>query len=163
MSEHQNIENSDLAREDQVYLWSSEREEFGRSQYKSSCYDDYLKWVCGLANTEACFRGGYIDSWGSGNLKIMDSCKAAGLPTPMIEEDCGGLIVRLFKDRFSEEQLKELGLNDRQIKAVFYVKEKGKITNSEYQTLNSVSKRTATNDLSELVDKTINSCPNIKT
>jgi len=101
----------------------------------------------------ACFLGGYIDSWGSGIMKIMDSCKAAGLPTPMIEEDCGGLIVRLFKDRFSEEQLKELGLNDRQVKAVLYVKEKGKITNSEYQTLNSVSKRTATNDLSELVDK----------
>ena len=33
------------------------------------------------------------------------------------------------------------------------MKEKGKITNSMYQKLNSVSKRTATNDLTELVDK----------
>jgi ATP-dependent DNA helicase RecG len=33
------------------------------------------------------------------------------------------------------------------------VKEKRKITNKEYQTLNLVSKRTATNDLSELVEK----------
>ena len=33
------------------------------------------------------------------------------------------------------------------------MKGKGKITNSEYQTLNLVSKRTATNDLSELADK----------
>jgi len=40
----------------------------------------------------------------------MDSCKAAGLPTPMIEEDCGGIIVRLFKDRFSEEQQQQLGM-----------------------------------------------------
>jgi ATP-dependent DNA helicase RecG len=39
------------------------------------------------------------------------------------------------------------------MKAVLYVKEKEKITNGEYQTINSVSKRTATNDLSELVDK----------
>jgi ATP-dependent DNA helicase RecG len=46
--------------------------------------------------------------------------------------------------------LKEIGLNDRQIKAVLYVKEKGKITNSEYQALNSVAKPTATRDLSEL-------------
>jgi len=101
----------------------------------------------------ACFLGGYIDSWGSGIMKIINSCKAAGLPTPELQEKEGGFIVTLFKDRFSAEQLQQLGLNDRQIKAVLYVKEKGKITNGEYQTLNSVSKRTATNDLSELVEK----------
>jgi len=102
---------------------------------------------------EACFRGGYIDSWGSGIMKIVDSCKAAGLPSPLMEEDGGGFIVRLFKDNLTEDQLSKLGLNERQIKAVQYVSEKGKITNGEYQTLNSVSKRTATNDLSELVEK----------
>jgi ATP-dependent DNA helicase RecG len=101
---------------------------------------------------EACFRGGYIDSWGSGIMKIVDSCKAAGLPTPVMEEDGGGFIVRLFKDRFTEEQLKQLGLNNRQIKAVLYVKEKGKITNKEYQEINSVAKPTATRDLAELID-----------
>ena len=52
---------------------------------------------------EACFRGGYIDSWGSGIMKIIDSCKMAGLPTPITEENDGGFIVRLFKDRFAEE------------------------------------------------------------
>jgi ATP-dependent DNA helicase RecG len=62
-------------------------------------------------------------------------------------------MVTLFKDRFSAEQLQQLGLSYRQIKAVFYVKEKRKITNNEYQALNSISKRTATNDLSELVEK----------
>jgi ATP-dependent DNA helicase RecG len=101
---------------------------------------------------EACFRGGFIDSWGSGIMKIMDSCKMAGLPTPIIEKDCGGIIVRLFKDRFSQEELQKLGLNERQIKAVSYVKEKGKITNKEYQEINSVAKPTATRDLSELTD-----------
>ncbi|GHT14343.1 ATP-dependent DNA helicase [Bacteroidia bacterium] len=100
----------------------------------------------------ACFLGGYIDSWGSGIMKIVDSCKAAGLPTPTLEEDMGGFMVKLFKDRFTEEQLQKLGLNERQIKAVLYVKEKGKITNSEYQTINSVAKPTATRDLSELTD-----------
>jgi ATP-dependent DNA helicase RecG len=44
-------------------------------------------------------------------------------------------------------------LNERQIKAVLYVKEKGKITNKEYQELNSASRQTASNDLSEIVDK----------
>lgn len=104
---------------------------------------------------EACFRGGYIDSWGSGIMKIVDSCKAAGLPSPIMEEDGGGFIVRLFKDNLTEDQLSKLGLNERQIRAVQYVNEKGKITNGEYQTLNSVSKRTATNDLSELVSQSL--------
>ena len=42
-------------------------------------------------------------------------------------------------------------LNERQIKAVLYVKEKGKITNSEYQTLNEISERTASRELEELM------------
>jgi ATP-dependent DNA helicase RecG len=100
---------------------------------------------------EACFRGGYIDSWGSGIMKIMDSCKAAGLPIPEMNEKEGGFIVTLFKDRFSEEELQKLELNARQIKAVQYVKEKGKITNSEYQEINEISDRTASREISELV------------
>jgi len=101
----------------------------------------------------ACFLGGYIDSWGSGIMKIINSCKTAGLPTPELNEKEGGFIVTLFKDKFSEEELRKIGLNARQIKAVLYVKEKGRITNSEYQEINSVSKRTASNDLSELGEK----------
>jgi ATP-dependent DNA helicase RecG len=101
---------------------------------------------------EACFRGGYIDSWGSGIMKIMDACKFAGLPIPEMNEKEGGFIVTLFKDRFSEEQLQQLGLNGRQIKAVLYVIEKGKITNAEYQEINNVSRRTATRDIAELVE-----------
>ena len=41
----------------------------------------------------------------------------------MIEKD-GRFMVTLFKDRFSEEELKNMGLNDRQVKVVLYVKEK---------------------------------------
>jgi ATP-dependent DNA helicase RecG len=85
-------------------------------------------------------------------MKIIDSCKLAGLPTPEMNEKEGGFIVTLFKDKFSEEELRKIGLNARQINAVLYVKEKGKITNSEFQEINNVSKRTATNDLSELVE-----------
>lgn len=102
---------------------------------------------------DACFLGGYIDSWGSGIMKIVNSCKAAGLPTPTLEEDGGGFIVKLFKDKFTEEQLQKLGLNERQIKAVQYVKEKGKITNKEYQEMNQISRQMATNDLQDLTNE----------
>jgi len=104
-----------------------------------------------LLIADVCFKGGLIDAWGRGTISIIDECNAAGLPEPELAERFGGFMVTLFKDRFLEEQLQQLGLNERQIKAVLYVKEKGKITNGEYQKINSVSKRTATNDLSELV------------
>jgi ATP-dependent DNA helicase RecG len=104
---------------------------------------------------EACFKGSYIDSWGSGIMKIVNSCKAAGLPMPILEEDGGGFMVKLFKDRFTEEQLQKLGLNDRQIKAVLYVKEKGKITNSEYQTINNVTEQTALRDIKALIENAV--------
>lgn len=57
------------------------------------------------------------------------------------------------KDLFNEKDLQAKGLNPRQIKAIMYVKEKGKITNKEYQEINQVSKRTATSELTDLVSK----------
>jgi ATP-dependent DNA helicase RecG len=70
-----------------------------------------------------------------------------------MQELDGGFIITLFKNTLTEEQLTKLGLNARQIKAVLFVKEKGKISNADYQKLFSVSKATATRDLTELIDK----------
>ena len=56
---------------------------------------------------------------------------------------------------YSKEDLSKLGLNDRQIKAVLYVRENGKITNKEYQELNSTIDRTALRDIEELMNKDI--------
>jgi len=101
---------------------------------------------------DVCFKGGYIDAWGRGTIKIIDTCKQADLPEPEMIELDGGFSITLFKDNISLEKLNKLGLNDRQIKAVLIVKEKAKITNSEYQELFDVSKATATRDLTELVE-----------
>jgi len=102
---------------------------------------------------EVCFKGGMIDAWGRGTIKILDTCKLADLPEPEMKEQDGGFIVTLYKDILSEEQLIKLGLNERQIRAVLFVKEKGRITNSEYQKLNKVSKRTATIELTQLFEE----------
>lgn len=102
-----------------------------------------------------CFKGGLIDAWGSGTVKIIETCQQAGLPEPELIEQDGGFFVTLFKNNLTVEQLTKLGLNDRQLKAVEYVKGKGKITNKEYQTLNSISERTASRELSELTDKQV--------
>lgn len=77
----------------------------------------------------------------------------AGLPKPIYFHDMSGFFVEFRKDNCNEQYLKSLDLSDRQVKAVLFLKVKGKFTNSDYQTLNAVSKATATRDLTELVEK----------
>jgi len=101
----------------------------------------------------AFFRSGYIESWGRGISKMTNLCIEAGLPKPKFEYQGSGMWVVFQKDIYHYEYLQNLGLNDRQVKAVLFVKKNGKITNSDYQTLNSISKRTATTELTELVNK----------
>jgi len=111
---------------------------------------------------DICFKAGYIDSWGRGTLKIINSCKEAGLPEPTITALDGGILVTLFKDKFSAEQLKSLGLSERQIAAVEFVKVNGRIDNKGYQDLNHISRNTASTDLSILVNKNIFKSSDIK-
>jgi len=99
----------------------------------------------------AFFRIGYIEAWGRGFSKMTNQCLEAGLPKPLYYYDMSGYWVVFRKDIYNEEYLRELRLNERQVKAVIYVKEKGKITNKEYQKLNNISNRTATSELAELV------------
>ena len=101
------------------------------------------------------FKAGLIEAWGRGTIKITDECKKAGLPEPEFKEEFGGFAVYFYKDIYTEDNLRKMGLNERQIKAVRYVEEKGRITNREYQELNKTSKPTATRDLRNLVDKGI--------
>lgn len=104
---------------------------------------------------DICFKAGYIDSWGRGTIKIIEACKKAGLPEPALKEEQGGFLSKIFKDRLTKEQLKKVGLNERQINAVEYVKKNGKITNKDYQKINDCSRNTASGDLGNLVEKKI--------
>ncbi|AXP82031.1 hypothetical protein CJ739_2968 [Mariniflexile rhizosphaerae] len=101
----------------------------------------------------ALFRSGYIESWGRGTIKIIRECKQAGIPEPVFSYDSSDISVEFRMDIYNEKYLQSLNLSDRQVKAVFYAKDKGKITNSEYQRLNDCSRNTASNDLMELVEK----------
>jgi ATP-dependent DNA helicase RecG len=74
----------------------------------------------------------------------------AGLPEPLIQEQEDGIHLTFLKDVYTPEYLQTLGLNERQIKAILYMKEHGNITNAKYQALFSVSKPTATRDLRDL-------------
>lgn len=96
----------------------------------------------------------FIEKWGTGINDMMAECIEWGLPEPEFEFTGTSLIVT-FVSEITEGYLREKGLNERQIKAVMHVKERGNITNREYQEINSVSRRTATSELKELVEKDV--------
>lgn len=103
----------------------------------------------------AFYYAGLIEKWGSGTKRIVELCKAHGLPEPEFREEFGGLSLYFYKDIYTAGQMKKLGLNERQIKAVLYVKENGKITNKEYRKLTGLSDEGSRIDLKVLVEKNI--------
>ena len=97
---------------------------------------------------------GLIEQWGSGIDKMRKACEKAGIPEPKFEEHQGFRVI-FRKDIYTEEYLQKLGLNERQIKAVNYVKQKGGITNREYREMFNIKNRMALIDLPDLCKKQI--------
>jgi ATP-dependent DNA helicase RecG len=96
---------------------------------------------------------GLIENYGSGIKKILNECNRLRFPAPEFEDTQGGFQVIFRKDIYTEEYLTEIGLNERQIKAMLYVKEKGKITNKEYRNISGVTDRTVLFDLKDLCNR----------
>ncbi len=85
---------------------------------------------------------------------MVELCKEQGLPEPEFKELGGGFSVIFYKNIYNKEHLGKLGLNERQIKAVLYLKERGEITTSTLKKLiPAVSEKTLYRDLKELVEK----------
>ena len=148
-------------------------------ELKSRWSDENQKIVCAFANSSGrkiyigiddngkivddvrdsiFYYAGLIESWGSGTIKMIELCKESGLPEPDFinyEQGIGAFSVIFYKDIYTEENLRKMGLNERQIKAVMYIKQKGRITNKEYREINKVSDEGARIDLNQLVDRGI--------
>ena len=67
---------------------------------------------------DVCFKGGYIDSWGRGTIKILETCKEANLPEPELQERDGGFLVTLYKNSLIDENFKTIEFNDRQLNSL---------------------------------------------
>lgn len=107
--------------------------------------------------------GGYIEKMGTGIRRMIDAMKENNLDPPQFKLDGDVLKVTLCGpgERFMELAQKSIpeewlkGLNERQIRAIGYIQEKGQITNREYQRLCSTSWDTAHRDLSDLLQRGI--------
>ncbi|MCF8084388.1 MAG: DUF4062 domain-containing protein [Deltaproteobacteria bacterium] len=101
---------------------------------------------------EPLYRVKYVEKAGTGTTDMIADCRKAGLPEPDFEQHGPHFVVTLWRDWLTEAVLAEYELNDRQKRAIRFLKVHGRITNSMYQKEFSVAKRTASIDLSDLVD-----------
>ena len=94
----------------------------------------------------------YVEDVGGGTLDMIRECKEWEIPEPEFKFITGGFVV-IFRLPPTLQHLEKLGLNERQIRAMDYVIKKGSIRNKEYISLNNISRKTATIDLTQLVTK----------
>jgi len=109
---------------------------------------------------KALAKVGYIEEFGEGWDKIIEEHKRHVLKPkrPRIKADPISTLVVIFsvKDKFQNEEIKKLELNERQKKILEFVREQGKITNRDHRKLfPEISDRTALNDLKDMVRKRI--------
>ena len=104
------------------------------------------------------FGSRYIERLGTDIRRMALAMEGHGLFRPRFEEVGSEFRVTLIGPgkRFMEEVTARPawaeGLNERQVEAVLYVGEHGRITNREYRDLTGVSRRWATKELQEMVD-----------
>ena len=103
----------------------------------------------------------YIEHWGKGTNRIVEAMREEKLPDPIFEELSGGLNVTLmgpgksFEKAIENEKLHKLDLNNRQKKAVEYLKKHDSIDRRTYVVLNKVSTKTAYVELTDLINKNV--------
>jgi ATP-dependent DNA helicase RecG len=95
----------------------------------------------------------YIEKIGYGTLQMIAGCREAGLPEPEFAQSGGEFVVTIWRDWLTDAVMAGLGLSERQKKAVRFVKETGRITNTGYQKVADIQKREASRDLTELIEK----------
>lgn len=78
---------------------------------------------------------GYINQLGYGTQNVVKWCRKAGLPDPKFDSGENRFRVTIWRNWLTDDRIKGLDLNERQVKAVQFLKSDLHITNSEYQKL----------------------------
>lgn len=105
---------------------------------------------------EAFFYMGLIERWGSGTTRIANELQAYKYPLPEFKSDAGTFRLYFYRAIATNKSVEPvLNLTERQLKAVEYAKQHGSITNTEYQEIAQITKRTATRELKKLTDANI--------
>ena len=118
--------------------------------------EDYIPLSRNKTIIEIFGKSGIMDKRGTGILRMNKFCDDWRLPKPEFLEQTGyfGIIFR-NPDYYTKVPEIKVELNERQKKAISYVRNREKITNTEYQDINKTTKKSATRDLQNLVKKFI--------
>ncbi len=108
--------------DDKLVVWSPGGLPFGITL--EELYKPHSSTLRNKGLAEVFYDTELIEQWGSGIEKMRKYCLDAGLLEPTFEEYQGFQVV-FRKDIYDEEYLHDLNLNERQIKAVMYVKGPG--------------------------------------
>jgi ATP-dependent DNA helicase RecG len=92
----------------------------------------------------------YIEQFGTGIQRILDDCRAQELPTPNFEAKGHSFRATFTPSHMASKLPAVPELTERQKRLVAAVKQKGRITRSEYEKLADVSRATAKRDLENL-------------
>jgi ATP-dependent DNA helicase RecG len=101
----------------------------------------------------------YIEQWGRGTNRIVNEMRENKLAEPEFKNYSGGFAVVLhgpgksFEEEIEKEKLHILEINNRQKKAIKYIKERGSITRSEYMKINRISNKTANLELKYMLER----------
>ncbi len=103
----------------------------------------------------------YIERWGRGTNRIVEEMRTEKLPDPVFSNNSGGFEIVLngpgkgFEKVIDDIKFHKIDINDRQKKAIEYLKVKGEISRKEYSEISGVSLRQANKDLNDLLVKKI--------
>ena len=86
---------------------------------------------------------------------MIEYCLKHRLPEPKFSDKKRSFVVIFRKDKFTEEYLAKLNLNERQKKAIEYLKREKKITRQIYGQINSIGDTYAKKEIKELIEKNI--------
>jgi len=99
------------------------------------------------------YYAGWIEHWGSGITRILDLCRQQSLPDPQLHSASGRFEVLFYKDIYTEEHLRQLGLNERQVQVVRLAVQIREIAIADFRRIvPSVSEKTLYRDLQNLVE-----------
>lgn len=93
------------------------------------------------------YRAGLIERYGSGIERIITAFRDASMPAPTFASTPLGFTLTMRMDTLNENYLREMELNDRQIRAVERIKIEGSITSGVYQVLSIRSPHTGAKNL----------------
>lgn len=102
-----------------------------------------------------------IEQWGKGTNRIIDEMKQNNLTEPLFQNLSGGFEVTLigpgksFEKEIEKEKLHKLDINERQRKAIEYLRREKKITRQIYGQINSIGDTYAKKEIKELIEKKI--------